>query len=71
MSDTHAKMALLVMDVQVGIVSRVPQMSDVLTSISTTITAARAAAIPVIYVTVAFRPGYPEINPRNKSVNHV
>src|SRR5437016_13728436 len=28
--------------------------------------AARAASIPVIYVTVAFRPGYPEISPRNQ-----
>ena len=28
--------------------------------------AARAASIPVIYVTVAFRPGYPEISPGNQ-----
>jgi nicotinamidase-related amidase len=55
------------MDMQVGIVTRVAQIGDVLTLTSTTITAARAASIPVIYVAVAFRPGYPEISPRNKS----
>jgi nicotinamidase-related amidase len=66
MSDTHAKMALLIMDVQEGIVTRYAQMGDVLTPISTAITAARAASIPVIYVTVAFRLGYPEVSPRNK-----
>ncbi len=67
MSDTHSNTALLVMDVQVGIVSRVTHMGDGLTSISTAITAARAATIPVIYVVVDFRPGYPEISTRNKS----
>ncbi len=67
MSTTHSKMALLVMDVQGGVVSRVAHMSDVLTPIHAAITAARAATIPVIYVIVDFRPGYPEISPRNKS----
>ena len=66
MSDTHAKTALLVMDMQVGVVTRYAQMGDVLTPISTAIDAARAASIPVIYAMVAFRPGYPEISPRNK-----
>jgi nicotinamidase-related amidase len=60
-------MALLVMDMQVGIVTRFAQASDVLTPTNTAITAARAASIPVIYVVVGFRPGYPEISPRNKS----
>lgn len=67
MSDTHAKTALLVMDVQVGIVSRFAQADDILTPISAAIAAARTATIPVIYVHVAFREGYPEINPQNKS----
>ena len=67
MPDTHAKTALLVMDVQEGIVSRVAHMVDILTPINAAITTARAAAIPVIYVTVAFRPGYPEMSPRNKT----
>jgi nicotinamidase-related amidase len=73
MSDTHSKMALLVMDVQVGIVTRYAQMGDVdfLTPISAAITAARAATIPVIYVHVAFRPGYPEVSSRNKAFSAI
>ncbi len=73
MSDTqtHADTALLVMDMQAGIVSRFAQNSDVLTHVNTAITAARAASIPVIYVIVGFRPGYPEVSPRNKSFSAV
>jgi nicotinamidase-related amidase len=67
MSDTHAKMALLVMDMQEGIVTRYAQGGDFLAPVSATITAARAASIPVIYVAVAFRPGFPEVSPNNKS----
>ncbi|HEY6410520.1 MAG TPA: isochorismatase family cysteine hydrolase [Ktedonobacteraceae bacterium] len=66
MSETHANMALLVMDMQVGIVTRYVQGDDFFTPVRTALDAARAAAIPVIYVTVAFRPGYPEISPRNR-----
>ena len=66
-TQTHSHTALLVMDMQVGIVKRFAQTGDLLTLTSTAITAARAASIPVIYVVVAFRPGYPEISPRNKS----
>ena len=66
-TQTHSHTALLVMDMQVGIVTRYAQTGDFLTPISTAITAARAASIPVIYVVVTFRPGFPEISPRNKS----
>ena len=71
MSDTQSKTALLVMDVQVRIVSRFARESDILTPVQTAIAAARTAAIPVIYVVVAFRPGYPEISPRNKSFSTI
>lgn len=69
MSDTQtrSRMALLVMDMQVGIVTRYTQTGDLLTLTNTAITAARAASIPVIYVAIAFRPGFPEVSPRNKS----
>src|SRR3984893_7080801 len=59
------------MDVQAGIVARFAQTGDLLERINTAITAARAAQIPVIYVVVAFRPGYPEISPRNKSFSAI
>ena len=73
MSDnqTHSQMALLVMDVQAGIVTRFAQTGDFLERVNTAITAAHAAQIPVIYVVVAFRPGYPEISPRNKSFSAI
>ena len=73
MSDTHthAQTALLVMDVQAGIVTRFAQTGDFLERINTAIAAARAASIPVIYVVVAFRPGYPEISPQNKSFSAI
>ena len=67
MSDTHAHTALLVMDMQEGIVARIAQQDDVLTPVHTAIDAARGASIPIIYVAVTFRPGYPEVSPRNKS----
>jgi nicotinamidase-related amidase len=59
--------ALLIMDVQQGIVERFAGDEGYLTRLGTAITAARAAGLGVIYVTVAFRPGYPEISARNKS----
>ncbi len=73
MSDiqTHSHMALLVMDMQVEIVNRFAQTDDFLTLTSTAITAARAASIPVIYVVVGFRTGYPEVSPRNKSFSAI
>jgi nicotinamidase-related amidase len=56
---------------QVGIVSRFAQASDLLAPISAAITAARAATLPVIYVAVAFRPGMPEASLRNKSFSAI
>lgn len=63
--------ALLVMDVQVGIVERFVKASDFLARIQRAIGVSRSAHIPVIYVAVKFRPGFPEINPRNKSFSAI
>lgn len=59
-------MALLVMDVQNGIVARFPDHA-VLAPIQSALTVARQAGITVIFVRVAFRPGYPDVSPRNKA----
>jgi nicotinamidase-related amidase len=59
--------ALLIMDVQEGVVERVAPDQGYLARLAAAVSAARGAGIMVIYVTVAFRPGYPEISPRNKS----
>jgi nicotinamidase-related amidase len=56
---------LLVMDVQRGIVERNAEDPGYLQRLSAAITAARGANIPVVYVTIGFRPGHPEISPRN------
>ncbi|KAG0047176.1 hypothetical protein BGZ83_007724 [Gryganskiella cystojenkinii] len=57
--------ALLVMDVQQLTVARVPD-TDYLPRLRTAIDAARATGIPVIYVVISFRDGYPEVSGRNK-----
>lgn len=59
------KIALLIMDVQAGNVPRVPIPSTYLPLMASTIAAARASSIKVIYVTISFRPGHPEVNPSN------
>ena len=62
--------ALLVMDVQVGIVERLgdPAMVE---RVAAAIAAARTAGVRVIYVKVGFRPGYPEVSPRNRSFSRI
>lgn len=60
--------ALLVMDVQRGIVDRYPEeTAPLLVALEKAIIAARAADVPVIFVRVAFRTNYPEINPSNRT----
>jgi nicotinamidase-related amidase len=60
--------ALLIMDVQQGIVARFADNGDgYLGRLATGIEAARAADVMVAYVTVGFRPGYPEVSERNKT----
>ena len=57
---------LLVMDVQREIVARYGDDADYLARVGAAIAGARGAGVPVVYVRVAFRPGHPEISPRNK-----
>ncbi len=58
--------ALLVMDVQPTIVGRYQRDSEAfLDRLGRVADAARSAGVKVIYVIVSFRPGYPEISPRN------
>jgi nicotinamidase-related amidase len=61
--------ALLLMDVQNGVVERIadpPARASLLDTLAATVTAARSAGVPVIYVRVAFRPGMPEASPNNQ-----
>jgi nicotinamidase-related amidase len=59
--------ALLVMDVQLGIVERFANDEGYLPRLAAARDAARGAGVKVIYVAVGFRPGHPEVSQRNKS----
>jgi nicotinamidase-related amidase len=56
--------ALLVMDIQLGIVERIGDPA-LLERIGSAAAAARRAGVRVIYVKIGFRAGYPELSPRS------
>lgn len=60
--------ALLVMDFQSEIVAMLGDKgAAVVERTAPLLAAARAAGLPVLYIVVRFRPGYPELSPRNPS----
>jgi nicotinamidase-related amidase len=59
--------ALLVMDMQLGILINLPDNKSLVGHVVKAIAAARSKKMAVIYVTVGFRPGAPEINASNKT----
>jgi nicotinamidase-related amidase len=61
---------LLAMDFQHGIVERLAD-SSVTDAAGRAIEAARTAGIPVMFVRVAFRPGYPEAAPTNSTFSSI
>jgi nicotinamidase-related amidase len=62
-----AKSALLIMDVQPGILANLGADADAyLEKSKGLVEAAHSATIPVIFVVVRFRNGYPEVSPNNK-----
>jgi nicotinamidase-related amidase len=63
-----ADTALLVMDVQPGIIDRVADAPSFLKRTTAAIDAAHARGFPVIHVVVGFRPGAPEASPRFKAL---
>ncbi len=67
-----SRSALLVMDLQTYVVGRFADgCAALLDRTASLIAAARAAGVPVIYVVVGFRPGYPEVSPRNQSFSAI
>lgn len=58
--------ALLVMDMQVGILKNFSAAPQLLNNVSRAIDTAREKGVQVIYVVVGFRPGFPEISSNNK-----
>lgn len=68
LSNISKNSALLVMDFQTIILNNfLPQeiAGNVIRNTASLIAAARAAAIPVIYISVGFRKGYPEVSKNN------
>ena len=63
--------ALLVMDVQVGIVARYADDPALVERLRRAIGAARAASVRVIYVVVGFRDDYAEVSPNNRSFSAI
>jgi nicotinamidase-related amidase len=58
--------AVLVMDFQASILDMVGQAATAtLDRAAAVVGAARAAGVPVFYVVIGFRPGYPELSARN------
>jgi nicotinamidase-related amidase len=67
MSEQAEKAVLLVMDVQPGILDRLDDADEYLSKIQAAVDTAHEKQIPVVYVVVGFRPGFPEAAARNKS----
>ena len=66
MQNDQQKTALLVMDMQAGIVGMLSNATPLVTNVAKAIEAARQKHIRVIYVVVGFRTGAPEISNLNK-----
>jgi nicotinamidase-related amidase len=71
MQNQNKKTALLVMDLQNGIVSRFADNPEVLKPFQKAVEAARQNKIPVIFVRVGFSEGYLEVSPRNKAFSAI
>ena len=61
--------ALLVMDVQGAIVKMINEETPFFDALKKAIKSARSSKMPVIYIVIGFRNGYPEMSPNNKSFN--
>ncbi|UDI78814.1 cysteine hydrolase [Staphylococcus taiwanensis] len=65
------KKALLVMDMQNGIVNSLAETHGLIQATNDAITVARSKRIPVIFVRVAFSKNYGEISSNNKRFNQI
>ncbi len=63
--------ALLVMDVQALTVNMIANSETLLKPLNKAIQKARAGGIPIIYVVIGFRKGYPEVSASNKSFSQI
>jgi nicotinamidase-related amidase len=66
MEQNELKTALLVMDMQQGIVRNLPDAAALLPKVADAIATARARNLLIVFVRVGFRVGAPEISKQNK-----
>lgn len=71
MAKASTKTALLVMDVQDGIVERLENQDQYLKRVRAAVDSAHNKQVLIIYVVVGFRPGFPEVSPNNKSFHAI
>ncbi|HEY5530683.1 MAG TPA: isochorismatase family cysteine hydrolase [Candidatus Anoxymicrobiaceae bacterium] len=71
MEEDVKSIALLVMDVQTGTVDRLEKKDEYVERVSAAVAAAHEYHIPVIYVVVGFRSGFPEVSASNKTFNTI
>ena len=65
------KTALLVMDVQPGIATNLKDADVYVDAVHTVVEQARRKHIPILFVVVGFRPGFPEVSPHNKAFSQI
>ena len=71
MADEAERSALLVMDVQPGVIARAPDPATYLARVTEVVHAARGHAVSVIHVVVGFRAGMPEVSTRNQAFSSI
>jgi len=72
MQNQRKKTALLVMDLQNGIVPRLGEnIEEAIIPYQKAIKAAREHSLPVLFVRVGFSEGYPEISQKNKAFSAI
>ena len=72
LSIDHKHSAVLIMDYQTAIVTGYgTDQAALLHRAADVLKVAREAELPVIYVVVGFRPGYPEVSSRNMSFSTI
>lgn len=72
LSIDRSRSAVLIMDYQAAVVTGfATDQESLLKRVSEVLGRARAAGLKVIYIVVNFRPGYPEVSPRNVNFNAV
>jgi nicotinamidase-related amidase len=62
---------LLVMDVQSGVTDRLENPDKYIGEVAKAVAAAHKNHLPVFYVVVGFRNGFPEVSPNNKSFSAI